>query len=383
MPTPRGEHPAKTSRPPVSGTDWAAELRRRLRAWFRRHGRQFPWRGTHDPYAVWVSEIMLQQTQTATVCRYYPRFLEAFPTVAALAAADEHDVLRLWEGLGYYRRARQLHQAAQAIVQQHGGVFPEDFGQVQALPGIGRYTAGAILSIARDAPCPILEANTLRLYSRLLGYRGDPRSAAGQRRLWQAAEAWLPRQGAGQFNQALMDLGATICTPRDPLCPRCPVENLCAARRHGWQHRIPPPPRRPKVEHVHEAAVVVRRGEKVLLVQHGPADRWAGLWGFVRFPVREAPSAGEVASLVQQCTEIAVSRVEPLAVVRHQVTRFRITLHCFMARWVRGARPAEQVGRWVRPAELSSYALSTSARRLARLVQSAMADRANGQIDRA
>src|SRR6476661_6981333 len=159
---------------------WLRSARRRLLTWYRRNARDLPWRRTGDPYAIWVSEIMLQQTQVATVLRYYPRFLEALPTVDALAAADEHDVLKLWEGLGYYRRARQLHAAARKVVAEHGGKFPETFDEVLALPGIGRYTAGAILSIGRDLKLPILEANTVRVLSRLTAFRGDTTSTAGQ-----------------------------------------------------------------------------------------------------------------------------------------------------------------------------------------------------------
>lgn len=191
---------------------------RRLLAWFRRSARTLPWRGTRDPYRIWVSEIMLQQTQVVTVVAYYQRFLARFGDVYSLAAAPEVEVLRHWEGLGYYRRARQMHQAAQLVVERHDGQLPRDSHSLRALPGIGRYTAGAILSIAHDAGEPILEANTIRLLSRLAAYREDPTRGAGQKFLWSLAEQLLPRRQAGLFNQALMELGATICTPRAPRC---------------------------------------------------------------------------------------------------------------------------------------------------------------------
>src|SRR5437870_3575879 len=175
-------------------------------AWCADHARELPWRRSRDPYPVWVSELMLQQTQVATVRDYFKRFIAAFPTVDELAAADEQDVLRLWEGLGYYRRARQLHRAAQSIVAEHGGQFPNEREAVRKLPGIGRYTAGAILSIAFDQPEPILEANTVRLLSRLAAYRGDPLAKPGQDLLWAWAEALVPREEPGLFNQALMEL---------------------------------------------------------------------------------------------------------------------------------------------------------------------------------
>ncbi len=202
---------------------WKARFRRRLMTWFRRSARDLPWRSTRDPYAVWISEIMLQQTQVVTVVGYFERFLAAFPTVVDLAAADEQQVLRLWEGLGYYRRARQLHAAAKIIVAEHQGRFPRDPQQIRDLPGIGRYTAGAIASIAWDAREPILEANTLRVFSRLLGYRGDPTQSRGQQLLWDFSASVLPAKEIGLFNQALMELGSEVCTPRSPLCDRCPV----------------------------------------------------------------------------------------------------------------------------------------------------------------
>ena len=216
---------------------WQRELRRRLVAWYATNARELPWRRSSDPYRIWVSEIMLQQTQVATVKPYFDRFLDAFPTVEALAAADEHQVLRLWEGLGYYRRARQLHRAAQQIVAEHGGQFPRDRETVRQLPGIGRYTAGAILSMAFDAREPILEANTVRLWSRLLAYRGDATSAAGSRLLWGAAEAILPRTGSGTLNQSLMELGSTVCLPKAPRCDACPVAMLCQARAAGLDRK--------------------------------------------------------------------------------------------------------------------------------------------------
>ena len=176
---------------------WMAQFRRRILAWFRGNARDLPWRRTRDPYAIWVSEIMLQQTQVVTVIGYFERFLAAFPTIADLAAADEQQVLRLWEGLGYYRRARQLHAAARVIVAEHQGRFPREPQQIRALPGIGRYTAGAIASIGWDAREPILEANTIRVFSRLLAYRGDPQKNAGQQLLWEFAAGCCPRGTPG------------------------------------------------------------------------------------------------------------------------------------------------------------------------------------------
>jgi A/G-specific adenine glycosylase len=353
---------------------WRRAFRRRLLAWFERHARPLPWQRNRDPYAVWLSEIMLQQTQVGTVEGYFERFIEALPTIEALAAADEHDVLRLWEGLGYYRRARQLHQAAKIIMAEHGGRFPRDRQIVRSLPGIGRYTAGAILSIAFDAREPILEANTLRLLCRLLGYDGDPRSADGQRLLWAMAEALLPRRDAGRLNQALMELGSEVCTARAPPCETCPAALLCQANRQGRQGEIPRPKPKRQIEPVREAAVLVRRGGRVLLLRWPEGRRWAGLWDFPRFPVHaQQPSAlgRELVENVRDLTGFVVAPGRHVKTLTHGVTRFRITLACYEATLVSRDKtaPRRLETRWLRPAELDEYPLSSTGRKLAVLIQ--------------
>ena len=260
-----------------------ASFRRQLIRWYERNARDLPWRRTTDPYRVWISEIMLQQTTVVAVVPYFERFLDRFPTVRDLAAADENDVLRLWEGLGYYSRARNLRKAAQVIVHEYDGVFPSDVDTIQKLPGIGRYTAGAIASFAFDRRAPIVEANTLRLYCRLLGYAGDPRSKAGQDELWSFAEAILPKTQPGRLNQALMELGATVCSPKEPDCEHCPVHSHCRAFVEGTQAAIPQLATRPVITDVVEVSVAVRQGKKYLLRRRPPGERWAGLWDFVRF----------------------------------------------------------------------------------------------------
>ena len=217
---------------------WKQTFRRQLKRWYKNHARDLPWRRTREPYHVWISEIMLQQTQVATVIPYFERFLKAFPTIKKLAAADEEKVLRLWEGLGYYRRARQLHKAAKQIVEKHAGKFPSRLEDVDALPGIGRYTRGAILSIAFEQREPILEANTIRLNARLLALEEDTSSKASQNALWDFAEDILPTKDIGLFNQALMELGGAICTPKSPRCLLCPVASICPTRAAGLQAEI-------------------------------------------------------------------------------------------------------------------------------------------------
>ncbi len=317
---------------------------------------------------------MLQQTQVKTVVGYFDRFLAAFPTIAALAAADEDEVLRLWEGLGYYRRARQLHQTARIIAAQHGGAFPTDPAIVRCLPGIGRYTAGAILSIAFDAREPILEANTLRLFSRLLAYDGDPRSSEGQQLLWTMAEVVLPRRGSGRMNQALMELGSEVCTHRAPRCQQCPVAALCRASQQGRQSQIPRPTAKPVTEAVRQAAVIVRRRGRVLLLRWPEAGRFARLWDFPRFPIHSSPPLDirrELAENVLALTGVVIAPGRQIKTLTHGVTRFRITLECYEAEFLSNGKLAatKLETRWLRPAELEKCPLSSTGRKLARLLQ--------------
>ena len=316
---------------------------------------------------------MLQQTHVATVKPYFERFVNAFPTIGALAHADEHDVLRLWEGLGYYRRARQLHRAAKIILSEHGGRFPRDPQIVRRLPGIGRYTAGAILSIAFDLREPILEANTLRLFARLLAYDGDPRSSEGQAILWAMADALLPRRDAGRLNQALMELGSEVCESRTPRCEICPVVMLCRANQQGRQLEIPPPKAKRQFELLRQAAVLVRRGGRVLLLRCPEGGRWAGLWDFPRFPIEgETPAAirRELAESVRSLSGIRIAMGRHVTTLKHGVTRFRITLECYEAAFVSRDRdsPTEPAARWLRPAELDGYPLSSTGRKLAEFI---------------
>lgn len=339
-------------------------------SWFGRSARDLPWRRTRDPYRIWISEIMLQQTQVATVIPYFERFVAVCPTVAALAAAPEVEVLRLWEGLGYYRRARQLHRTARMIVEQYGGQFPSDPETLQSLPGIGRYTAGAILSLAFDARQPILEANTARLFSRLLAFRGHPASTWGKKELWEFAADILPRVGSGTFNQALMELGATICKPRDPACGVCPVATLCPTRARGLQAKIPAPARPTNYESTHEACVVVWRRNKVLLRRCSDGERWAGLWDFPRFSLAPPQAQNVDHQLVAGVLRLTGVTIEPhqrVTTIKHGVTRFRITLDCYDAHWREGST-SDGHSCWVKPTDLEDYPLSMTARKISRLL---------------
>lgn len=313
---------------------------------------------------------MLQQTTVVAVVPYFERFLTRFPTVQDLAAADENEVLRLWEGLGYYSRARHLRKAAQIIVEL-GGRFPDEPDQLQKLPGIGRYTAGAIASFAFDRRAPIVEANTLRLYCRLLGYEGDPRAKEGQQQLWSFAEAILPKTQPGRMNQALMELGATVCSPKEPDCVHCPIRAHCRAFAEGTQSRIPRPANRPAITEVVEVSVAVRRGKKYLLRRCPVGERWAGLWDFLRFPLDGAMTPDGLAAAVRERFGLVVEPGPQLAEWKHSVTRYRITLKCFTAETVSGTPLADTEWRWVSPGDFAEYPLSVTGRQFAqRLAES-------------
>jgi A/G-specific adenine glycosylase len=342
---------------------------------------------------------MLQQTQAATVVPYYDRFLARFPDVASLASADEQDVLRLWEGLGYYRRARSLHRAAKETVERFGGHFPRDAETIQSLPGVGRYTAGAVASFAFDAKAPIVEANTQRLYARLAAIEDDLSKPASQHRLWAIAEALLPREEPGKFNQALMDLGNLICTPKRPRCLECPVAKQCDAYASNRVDRIPTPKRPPNWESVEETLWIVRDGERIFLRQRGENERWAGLWDFVRLGAADEDGADRSTEGGSAKPEATLSRAEAIvgerldyagrfAVLKHGVTRFRITLVCLEAtvrREGRGGRRKRRENdrperrgaspdqRWASPEEMASLPLSVTARKIAQMLASGTA----------
>jgi A/G-specific adenine glycosylase len=344
-------------------------LRRRLLAWYADHARDLPWRKSRDPYRVWVSEIMLQQTQVATVRDYFERFVAAFPDVHALAKAEEQQVLRQWEGLGYYRRARQLYAAAKKVVAKYEGQFPSDVDSLQSLPGIGRYTAGAIASIAFDQRAPILEANTIRLLSRLIAYRDDPLRTAGQRILWQTAADILPQKEVARFNQALMELGSLVCTPTNPTCDECPLSGICAAHRLGAQNKIPRPKAKQTYTELREAAVIIRRNGRVLMRQCGEGERWAGLWDFPRFALdAEGPlfARDEIASTVRRKTSVECAPGTLLKTLKHGVTRFRITLDCYAAEYISGRATNSK---WIPLESLATIPLSTTGRKVALMAQ--------------
>lgn len=337
-----------------------------LLGWYDRARRDLPWRRSPDPYRVWVSEIMLQQTQVERVKDFYLRFLDRFPTVASLAVAAEHDVLRLWEGLGYYRRARQLHAAAKKVVADHAGEFPRTVAGLRSLPGVGRYTAGAIASIAFDLPEPIVEANSRRVIARLAGYAGPLGGAGDDGPIWEIATRLVPRKHPGRFNQALMDLGASVCTPERPLCGRCPLAACCVANRTNRVAEIPVKATRRPAKEIHETAVVVRRAGRVLVVRRGPGEWWEGLWDFPRVPGSSRAAKRGVATSESLAT-LACGATMPLGTIRHTVTHHRITLDVVACEAARAGK-ASPARRWVTPNGLESLAMTSPGRRIARMI---------------
>lgn len=338
-----------------------------LRAWFARVGRELPWRNISDPYRTWVSETMLQQTQVERVVDYYHRFLDRFPTVDRLAAAAESDVLRAWEGLGYYRRARQLHAAARRVVAEHDGRLPDTEEGLRALPGVGRYTASAILSIAFGKPFPVVEANSRRVLARLAGYEGALGGTSGDGPVWEIAAGLLPDDAPGDWNQALMDLGAIVCTPRAPACARCPVAGHCRAHATGRVAAIPAMAARRRVEERRERVLVARDGGRVLVVRRGPGEWWEGLWDFPRLP-----AAGLVARL-------GGGRPRRLGSLAYTVTHHRVRVE-IVACDARRAGPRRRGARWIAWSRLGSLAMTAPGRRIARMAAAAFAAADRGAV---
>ncbi|MDD4890079.1 MAG: A/G-specific adenine glycosylase [Phycisphaerae bacterium] len=343
-----------------------ASIRRRLIGWFARHQRVLPWRSEPTAYRVWLSEVMLQQTQVATALPYFERFMRAFPTVRALAGADLDDVLTLWAGLGYYSRARNLHRAATIIAHELGGRFPDTPAGLLALPGVGRYSAGAILSIAFNQPAPIVDGNVTRVLSRLFALRGDPRSPAGLRRLWSLAEQLVDPRRPGDFNQAMMELGAMVCTPATPSCGKCPVAKLCRALALGQPERFPPARRRSPVRAERWAVAVLRSDAEVLLVRREAAGRWGGLREFPGLVVPASQSAiAALRAMLRERLALRNVRLSPVGQVRHQLSHRDMTVEVFTAAIPSRIEPSSDA-RWVAPADLSSLAISRLTHKIAR-----------------
>jgi A/G-specific adenine glycosylase len=312
-------------------------VRAKLLAWYRANRRDLPWRRTRDPYAIWISEAMLQQTRVETVLPYYGRFLARFPDVASLAASSLEDVLGVWTGLGYYSRARNLHRAAQTMVERHGGALPDDPEALRALPGIGRYTAGAVASIAFDRPEPIVDGNVARVLARLHEIRDEIGGRDAQRRLWEEAAALAEGPDPGALNQALMELGATLCTPRAPRCIACPIMDECRARAAGDPESLPRKAPKARARAVEAAAGLLVRGGRTLAVRRPDAGLLAGMWELPGGELEAGESASDaLARTLADRVGLEVAEARPLGSVEHVFTHLRLRLHVFDCRGIRG-----------------------------------------------
>ncbi len=353
-------------------------IRKALLDWFAARARSFPWREHPTPYHVWVSEVMLQQTQMATVLPYYRRFIARFPDVETLAAAPLDEVLKLWEGMGYYRRAHLLHQAARVVVEEYDGHLPADERALLALPGVGPYTAGAILSIAFGKPAPILDGNAKRVLSRLDDIDADIDRAATVRRLWARAAELVDPDRPGDFNQALMELGSLVCLPRNPLCHECPLQPYCLAFERGTHLQRPVRRPRKKTPHYDVVAGVVRRASEpdAFLIAQRPADAMlGGLWEFPGGKKQEGESLEQ--ALERELREelgVTVEVGEPLPAIKHAYSHFRITLHPFHARHVAGEPRCLQVAawRWVTLDEVDQFAFARADQRIIAMLRKGM-----------
>jgi A/G-specific adenine glycosylase len=310
----------------------ASLLAKRLLDWYRTEARELPWRGTRDPYRIWIAEIMLQQTRVETVIRYYQRWMARFPTLADLASADLEQVLLTWEGLGYYRRAHNLHRAAQTMVEKHDGRVPVEIGALEALPGIGAYTAAAIAAIAFDQPVLALDGNLRRVIARLLDLEEDIATRQAQKRMRAWGVEQLAQAQAGSFNQALMDLGATVCIPRAPRCGECPLNLACQSYVHGTQLERPVRTARKSIPHLHASAGILRRPGAVLLGRRPEGKLLGGLWEFPGG--KQEPGESPQACLRRELEEelgIIIDVGASLGTYDHAYTHFKITVHAFEA----------------------------------------------------
>ncbi len=338
-------------------------LANRLLEWYREKGRKLPWRGHSDPYAVWISEIMLQQTRVEAVVPYYQRWMRRFPNVKTLARASEDSVLKAWEGLGYYSRARNLHAAAKIVISEHGGKLPPDPAKLLKLPGIGRYTAAAIASIAYGLDRATLDGNIRRVLSRLFNYSQPADSSLGEKALWTLAERHMPPGRAGDYNQALMDLGAMVCLPKNPKCHACPLMKLCRAYKLGLQDRRPVLKPRKQIPHFLQIAAVITQKRRVLLAKRPSGGLLGSLWEFPNGRV-ESLTDGQIQLALRKEYHLRVRRKSGLGVIQHAYSHFKVTVHIFECALISPAKFENM--KWVERDRLRDFPMGRIDRQIAR-----------------
>ena len=343
------------------------KIQTKLLQWFKKNKRDLPWRRTKDPYAIWVSEIMLQQTQVNTVIPYYRDFLNTFPTVHRLAKANLSKVLKVWEGLGYYSRARNLHHASRIITNHFKGKIPDTLKALFTLPGIGRYTAGAILSIAFNKEAPILDGNVKRVLSRLFAISGDPKENKIEQSLWQLSESLLPKGRGSLFNQALMDLGSMICTPKNPNCLSCPLKNLCQGYLSGNPDRYPLRTFKKPIPHMTSVSAVIQKDGKVLIHQRPPHGLLGGLWEFPNWKIEEKSRLRlRLRNYIKKEIGMNVEIKESIGTFHQTYSHFKLTLHVFKCNALEGRGKGE----WVSIKKLDRLPISRIHRRIAENLKS-------------
>lgn len=350
------------------------ETARRLVSWFNAHQRDLPWREKYLPYEVWISEIMLQQTQVKTVLPYFRRWMERFPDISSVARASEEEILRYWEGLGYYSRAKNIHKTADIVVRDFAGQFPTEHRDVLKLPGIGPYTAGAIMSLAYNKDYPVVDGNVERVFARLFNIERPVREKAAHDFIWKTARELIPKGKARIFNQALMELGATVCTPRNLLCSECPIRLFCESCRLGIVKERPVPPKRKTLTPLEVAVGILVDQEKIFIQKRPPSGLMADLWEFPGGKLRdgETPEEGLIREFWEEL-EVKVHSLRKITVIRHNYTSFKITLHAFFCKLrPESQRPvlrAAADSRWVTPDQLNHYAFPAANRKLIQLIE--------------
>ncbi|MBP8645420.1 MAG: A/G-specific adenine glycosylase [Syntrophobacteraceae bacterium] len=349
-----------------------AKIRQHLLRWFRKNRRDLPWRETYAPYQVWISEVMLQQTRVFTVLPYYQRWMERFPDVRSVAEAPEEDLLKFWEGLGYYSRVLYIHQTAKILVDRHAGEFPGDYASIRALPGIGPYTAGALMSIAFNEDFPVVDGNVRRVFHRIFNHGNGDRAGGSETFYWKVAGELLPRGKARDFNQALMELGAVICLPSNPCCDRCPLRRCCESFRTGITHEKPKRPRK-KTSTLEVSVGVLMHGEELFVQKRSGDGLMPNLWEFPGGKVEEGETPED--ALVREFREelgLDVRCLAKVATIRHAYTSFRVTLHAYRCELRgKGQQPVRKVAvdaRWVGLPELDAYAFPAANRKLLRIL---------------
>lgn len=351
-------------------------LQQHLLEWFAQNGRELPWRKTYDPYHIWISEIMLQQTQMDRAVTYFNRWIDRFPDIESIVRAGEEEVLKFWEGLGYYARARNIMRSARILRDKYGGTLPADHALLLELPGIGRYTAGAIMSIAFNKDYPLVDANVARILARLYDLNRPVKEKKIRDFIWEKVGRLLPRGRSRQFNQALMELGALICLARNPRCSICPLVRYCKAFRLGLVADRPVLPEPPKTVFIEMATGILRHNGKIYIQKRKPGGVWANLWEFPggRLEPGETPEMALIREF-QEETGLRVTELVGITTVQHSYTIYRVTLHGFFCSLV-GARiqpvlHTAQEYRWVTPTELAEYAFPAGHRKLIQHLQAA------------